>query len=172
MIHSTISALPFRYLGVPIHYRKLRNAEWNTVESRFVAKLGCWQGKLLSYGDRLVLINSVLTSLSMFMLSFLEIPVGVRKRLDFFRSGFFWQSDQTKKKYRLTKWNIICSPKDQGGLGIEVLELKKNVCLANGYLNCLLRRACDKNYYVISILKIKHCLRLRQIRQTLLFGKD
>jgi hypothetical protein len=40
---------------VPIHYRKLRNAEWNLVESRFVAKLGCWQGKLLSYGDQLCL---------------------------------------------------------------------------------------------------------------------
>jgi hypothetical protein len=46
-------------------------------------KLSCWAGKLLSYGDMLTLINFVLTSLPMFMLSFLEIPVGVRK-LDFF----------------------------------------------------------------------------------------
>ena len=55
-------SLPFRYLGVPIHYRKLLNKDWNPVENRFERKLGCWQGKLLSYGDRLVLINSVLTS--------------------------------------------------------------------------------------------------------------
>ena len=72
-------SLPFRYLGVPIHYRKLRNSEWNPVEARFLSKFGCWKGKMLSYGDRLVLINSVLTSLPMFMLSFLEIPKGVRK---------------------------------------------------------------------------------------------
>ena len=89
-----------------------------------MAKLGCWQSKMLSYGDRLVLINSVLTSLPMFMLSFLEIPKGVRKRLDFFRSHFFWQSNETKKKYRLSKWNMVCRPKDQGGLGIEVLDIK------------------------------------------------
>jgi hypothetical protein len=38
---------------------------------------------MLSYGDRLVLINSVLTSLPMFMLSFFDLPKGVRKRLDF-----------------------------------------------------------------------------------------
>jgi hypothetical protein len=31
---------------------------------------------MLSYGDRLILINSVLTSLPMFMLSFFEIPIG------------------------------------------------------------------------------------------------
>jgi hypothetical protein len=44
--------LPVRYLGVPIHHRKLRNAEWNPVESRFVSKFGCWQSNILSYGDR------------------------------------------------------------------------------------------------------------------------
>ena len=120
-----VGALPFKYLGIPIHYRRLLNKEWNPDESRFEKKLACWQSKLLSYGDRLVLINSVLTSLTMFMLSFLEVPVGVRKRLDVYRSRFFWQTDQYKRKYRLTKWNIICRSKDQGGLGVEVLELKK-----------------------------------------------
>ena len=130
-------SLPFKYLGVPIHYRRLRNDEWQPVECRFEDKLGCWKGKKLSYGDRLVLVNSVLTSLPMFMLSFLELPKGVRKRLDFFRSRFFWQNDENKRKYRLTKWNIICRPKDQGGLGVEVLELK-NKCLLSKWLFKLL----------------------------------
>jgi hypothetical protein len=71
------------------------------------------------------------------MLSFLEIPKGVLKRLDFYRSRFFWQGDGEKWKYRLTKWNIICRPKDQGGLGIEVLELK-NKCLLNKWFFKLL----------------------------------
>jgi hypothetical protein len=73
----------------------------------------------------------------MFMLSFLLIPKGVRKRLDFFRSCFFWQSDDLKKKYRLTKWNIICRPKDQGGLSIELLDIK-NKCLLSKWLFKLL----------------------------------
>jgi hypothetical protein len=128
-----VGTLPIKYLGIPVHFRKLRNLEWNPIESHFGAKLGTWHSKLLSYGDRLTLINSVLTSLPMFMLSFLEIPVGVRKRLDFFRSSFFWQTDETKKKYRLTRWNMVCRPKDQGGLGIEVLELK-NKCLLSKWL--------------------------------------
>ena len=109
------------------------NKEWKPIEDRFEKKLGSWAGKLLSYGDRLILINSVLTSLPMFLLSFFEIPIGVRKRLDFYRSRFFWQSDLKKRKYRLTKWNIVCRPKDQGGLGIEVLEIKK-LCLLSKWL--------------------------------------
>jgi hypothetical protein len=38
---------------------------------------------------RLVLINSVLTSLVMFMLSFFVVPKGVLERIDYFRSRFF-----------------------------------------------------------------------------------
>jgi hypothetical protein len=132
-----VGSLPFKYLGIPIHYRRLLNKEWKPVEDRFERKLASWLGKMLSYGDRLVLINSVLTSLPMFLLSFFEIPKGVRKRLDFYRSRFFWQSDDIKKKYRLTKWNIICRPKDQGGLGIEVLDIK-NRCLLSKWLFKLL----------------------------------
>jgi hypothetical protein len=78
-----VGSLPFKYLGIPIHYRKLLNKEWIPLEDRFEQKLASWLGKLISYGDRLVLINSVLTSLPMFLLSFLEMPKGVRKILDF-----------------------------------------------------------------------------------------
>ena len=73
----------------------------------------------------------------MFLLSFFEIPIGVRKRLDYFRRHFFWQSDQHKRKYHLTRWNIICRPKDQGGLGIELLEVKYK-CLLSKWLFKLL----------------------------------
>jgi hypothetical protein len=124
-------------LGIPIHFRKLKNGEWKPVADHFEVKLGSWIGKLLSYGDILILINSVLTSLPMLLLSFFEIPVEVRKRLDYFRSRFFWQRDGHKRKYRLAKWNIICRPKDQGGLGIEVLDLK-NKCLLSKWLFKLL----------------------------------
>jgi hypothetical protein len=128
-----LGSLPFTYLGIPIHHRKLSNKEWKCIEDRFEKKLSCWKGKLMSYGGRLILINSVLTSMPMFLLSFFEVPVGVRKRLDFYRSRFFWQSDELKRKYRLAKWDIICRPKDQGGLGIENLEVK-NRCLLSKWL--------------------------------------
>ena len=36
-----IGSLPFRYLGIPIHFRKLTNGEWKLVEDRFEKKLSC-----------------------------------------------------------------------------------------------------------------------------------
>jgi hypothetical protein len=64
----------------------------------FKKRLSCWRGKMLSVGGRLVLINSVLSSLPMFMLFFFEVPKGVLKKLDYHKSWFFWQSDEHKKK--------------------------------------------------------------------------
>jgi hypothetical protein len=123
----------FRYLGIPMHHRKLRNLDWKEVEERFEKKLSNWKGKLLSSGGRLVLINSILSSLSIFMLSFFEVPHEILKKLDNYRSKFFWQSDGHKKKYRLTRWNIICSFKDHGRLGILYLDLQ-NRCLLSKWL--------------------------------------
>jgi hypothetical protein len=51
------------------------------VEECFEKKLSCCKAKHLSYGGRLVLINSVLSNLPMFMMSFFEIPKGVLKKL-------------------------------------------------------------------------------------------
>jgi hypothetical protein len=73
------------------------------IEERIEKKLSSRKGKYLSVAGRLVLINSVLTSLPMFMLSFFEVPKGVLKKINYFRSKFFWQHGSQKKKYRLTK---------------------------------------------------------------------
>jgi len=75
-------AFPIRYLVIPIHYRKLlSNNDWLRVQERFEKPLSSWKGKNLSTGGRLTLINSVLSSLPMYMMFFFEIPNGVRKKL-------------------------------------------------------------------------------------------
>lgn len=113
--------LPIRYLGIPIHYRRLTNVEWKMVEERLQIRLSNWKGKLLSLGGRLVLINAVLSNVVLYMISFFQLPRGVLKRLDYFRSRFFWQGDSEKRKYRHAKWSVLCRPKEHGGLGIQDL---------------------------------------------------
>jgi hypothetical protein len=130
-------SFPFKYLGIPMNTHKLRNKDWKEIEERFQKKLASWKGKLLSAGGRLVLINSVLSSLPMFMMSFFRIPKGVLKRLNYYRSRFYWQCDEHKKKYRLSKWSILCQPKSLGGLGILNLEIQ-NICLLSKWLFKLL----------------------------------
>lgn len=85
-----------------MHHRKLKNSDWKIIEDMFEKKLNCWKAKYLSYGGRLILINSILSSLPMFIMSFFEIPKGVIKKLDQYRS-LFWQGGKDKKKYRQAK---------------------------------------------------------------------
>jgi hypothetical protein len=113
---------------------KILNKEWKPVEDRFEKKFALWLGKLLLYGNRLVLINSVLTSLPMFPLSFFEILKGVWKRLDFYMSRFFWQRDRLKRSTNLLDGTLFV---DQKYLGIEVLD-SKNKCLVSKWLFKLL----------------------------------
>lgn len=64
------------------------------------------------------------------MMTFFAIPKGLRKRLDYYRSRFFWQCDEHKKKYRLAKWSILCKPRCMGGLGILDLEVHNKFLLS------------------------------------------
>ena len=100
------------------------------MEERLEKRLASWKAKLLSYGGRLILINSFLSNMVLYMLSFFHLPKGVLQRLDYFRSRFFWQGDGENKKYRLTKWSMVCRPKDQGGLGIHDLQVKNEALLS------------------------------------------
>jgi hypothetical protein len=85
-----------RYLGIPIHYRRLTLAEWKIVEERLQKRLSSWKGKLLSLGGRLVLINLVVSNIVLHMISFFIFPKGILRKLDYYRSRFFWQGDSEK----------------------------------------------------------------------------
>jgi hypothetical protein len=80
---------PFTYLGIPMSPRRLSNKDWRVVDERFPKKISSWKGKILSSGGRLILINSVLSILPMFMMSFFRIPKGILEKLDYYRSRFF-----------------------------------------------------------------------------------
>jgi hypothetical protein len=41
---------PLKYLGIPIHYRRLNNKDWAMIEERIEKKLSSWKGKYLSIG--------------------------------------------------------------------------------------------------------------------------
>jgi hypothetical protein len=51
-------------------------------EERIQKKLSSWKGKFLSHGERLVLVNSVLSSLPMYVMHFFSISKGATKKLN------------------------------------------------------------------------------------------
>ena len=92
-------------------------------------KLQHWKGKLLSSGGRLVLTNSVLSSMPTYMMGIFNIHEGVHAQMDSVMSQFFWRGDCSKFKYHMIKWENVCLPKDFGGLGITNTRLLNEALL-------------------------------------------
>ena len=93
----------------------------------------------------------MLSSLPMYMFSFFEVPRGVLKKIEYYRSRFFWQNDEHNKKYRLIKWGLACQPREQGGLGIQNLDLQ-NKC----FLSKWLYKLCNEDGMWQKLLRNKY----------------
>jgi hypothetical protein len=83
----------------------------------------------LSYGDKLMLLNSVLSSLTTFYLSTLKIHQWVINEFDKYRRHCLWiKRDLEEKSHPLAEWEQVCKPKDQGGLDVVISLCKTVVC--------------------------------------------
>ncbi|CAJ2674496.1 unnamed protein product [Trifolium pratense] len=71
-----VGKIPFLYLGLPIGGDPRRLGFWEPVVNRLKNRLSGWRSRFLSYGGRLVLLKSVLTSLPVYSLSFFKAPSG------------------------------------------------------------------------------------------------
>lgn len=54
---------PFTYLGIPISVRRPHHQDWDSIVHKVSSQLTSWKSKLLSLGDRITLVNTVLTSI-------------------------------------------------------------------------------------------------------------
>ncbi|PNX79892.1 ribonuclease H, partial [Trifolium pratense] len=69
-----VGKIPFLYLGLQIGGDPRRLSFWEPVLIRIKNRLSGWKSRFLSFGDRLVLLKSVLASLPVYTLSFFKAP--------------------------------------------------------------------------------------------------
>jgi hypothetical protein len=65
-------------------------------------RLPGWQGRFLSLGGRLNLLNSCLTNVPLYMLSIYPAPKSVIRKLDIYRKRLLWQGGHQSKKSTLS----------------------------------------------------------------------
>ena len=114
--------MPFTYLGIPIGANPRRIELWDPIIRKSDRKLARWKQRHLSFGGRVILIKSILTSIPIFFLSFFRIPNKVADKLIQIQRRFLWGGGIDQKKITWVKWDTICLPKGKGGL--EVKDIK------------------------------------------------
>lgn len=123
-----IGYFPFTYMGLPLTLTKPRLEDFAPILKRIDKRLmGC--STLLSYGDKLVLIKVVFTSLPTFFMSTLALPAGILEQINKYLRSCFWRKYGMKNRgSALISWDKVCLPKDRGGLGVLNLAIH-NKCL-------------------------------------------
>jgi hypothetical protein len=71
-----IGKFPLKYLGVPLHYEKLRREDIQPIVDKIIKRISGWQGKLL-YGARLTLLRACLASIPIYLMSVIKFPRSV-----------------------------------------------------------------------------------------------
>lgn len=124
------ASLPFSYLGLPVGANMRLEKNWISIIEKFKNKLSAWKAKYLSFGGRLTLINSVLSSLPLYYFSLFKAPVKVINKLEAIRRRFLWGGSLDEKKVHWVAWDVVTKPKDYGGLGVCGLHLANLALLA------------------------------------------
>lgn len=114
-----IGQMPFTYLGLPLGTTRPSVSDLMPLVASVERRISV-AASLLDYGSKLTLVNSVTTSLAIYVMCSIKIPPKLVEHLDKLRRHCFWnkRSDDGSKCNSLATWELVCRPKNKGGLGI------------------------------------------------------
>jgi hypothetical protein len=69
-----LGSFPIKYLGIPLHYDKLKREDLQPLIDSILGRLSGWRGKLLSSAAKSELVRSVLANIPIYLLSFFKFP--------------------------------------------------------------------------------------------------
>ncbi|KAL4318837.1 hypothetical protein GQ457_18G015900 [Hibiscus cannabinus] len=127
IFHCKSEKLPCIYLGLPLGQPKNSKQLWSPIVEKFKSKFAGWKSKLLSFGGRVTLIKSVISNLPMYYMSIFPMPASISKLLSKLIANFLWGSLENRAIHWV-KWEVLCLPKEAGGLGLFDFK-SKNIAL-------------------------------------------
>jgi hypothetical protein len=65
-----VGNFPIKYLGIPLHYNKLRREVLQPLIDKIIKRIAGWRGKLLSQAGRMILIKTCIASIPIYLISF------------------------------------------------------------------------------------------------------
>jgi len=118
-LNCSAECIPFKYLGLLVGANPRSMSTWEPLIETIGGRLNTWSNRYISFGGRIVLINSVLNSMPIFYLSFLKMSVQVWRRVVRIQREFLWGGVGGGKKLNWVKWKLVCQQKMNEGVGVK-----------------------------------------------------
>jgi hypothetical protein len=112
-----------KYLGFNMLQGKAKKQDFLGVYDRVAAKLASWKSRLLNKPGRVVLANSVISSLPSYHMQIQWLPQGMCDDLDRTVRRFIWKGTGDSGMH-LVGWNKISQPRRFGGLGVRIARFQ------------------------------------------------
>jgi len=148
-----ISTSVQKYLGMPTHFGRSKEQDFNFIMDRIWKKLKGWKEKSLSFEGIAVLIRAVAQEIPAYIMSCFLLPKGLCSRIEKAVCSFWWGSTEHKKKMHSTKREHLFKSKLEGGMGFKILRdfnlvmLAKQVGRFQVNPNALISRCFKAKYY-------------------------
>jgi hypothetical protein len=123
----------FKYLGVPIHFDKLKREDLQPMVDKLVKRVAGWRGRLLAYSTRLVLIKTCLVSILVYLLSFIKFPKCAIKLIESQMAHYLWNNTSKCHRYHLASWLHVSMKTEFEGLGVSNMR-ELNLCLLGSWI--------------------------------------
>ncbi|XP_031502653.1 uncharacterized protein LOC116265842 [Nymphaea colorata] len=122
ILQWTNGKLPSEYLGLPMFLGRLTENLCLPLLTKVEKRLAAWKARLLSYAGRLCLIRYVLMTLPYYWTMRFRLPKVVIKKIQQACINFLWNDEEGARHMHLVKWDRMCMPVEEGGVGIRRLE--------------------------------------------------
>lgn len=167
-----IEVLPFKQLGVPLHYKKLKREDPQPIIDRIIKIISGWLGKNLSYRAKLILLTTCIADIPTYLMSMIKFAKWVIGAITSQMAHFFGGNLGDDHKYHFANWGLVSRKKDFGGLGVPNLRDFNMAMLASWGKKIFCCRPNDWKTQVDFniIIQIQTCFGLK-LGLVLLFGK-
>ena len=110
-----------------------------------------WKRQYISKGGRITLIKSTLASMPIYQMSIFRMPKIVARRLEKVQRDFLWGGN-LEGKIHLVKWEVVCTEKNKGGLGLRKIAMLNKALLSKW----IWRYACEKDNIWKQVITTKY----------------
>ncbi|GAV73258.1 zf-RVT domain-containing protein, partial [Cephalotus follicularis] len=155
--------LPIKYLGLPLITKRLSKHDCAPFIERILARANSRVSKSLSYAGRLQLIKFTLASMQVFWCSSFMLPASVIKECERILRRFLWGGSSNAVKQSLVKWAKVCTPCQEGGLGVKNLTTWNTTLLLKQVWNLLIDHSLWMQWCKMYLIR-KHSFWILPIR--------